>query len=336
MLRVDGSMGEGQHHTLRTALALALATGRGVHIENLRPEGTPPGLLRPHLSLIEAAARVSQARVEGATLGSTAITFEPGDVLPGEHHFAVGLAAPLTDLFHVIVPPLLVADAPSTLIIEGATHAPDAPTVETLTRAWAPRINALGPKVAITVERPGFYPAAGGRLRVEITPADRLAPLHLVERGALQSKRAVACVAHLDEHIARRELETISGMMTFSEAELHLEQAGASRGPGNMVFIELTCEHTTEIFDGVGERTIPAEKVAEGVASEAREYLAAEVPAGRRLARDLLIPLALAGQGAITTLAPDRQLQADVALVQTFFEVELAVANLRGRWQIEL
>ena len=77
MLIIDGSQGEGGGQILRTSLALALVTGKSFRIERIRANREKPGLLRQHLTAVNAAAEVGKAEVEGAYLGSKELTFTP-------------------------------------------------------------------------------------------------------------------------------------------------------------------------------------------------------------------------------------------------------------------
>src|SRR6266478_5645230 len=63
MLTIDGSFGEGGGQILRTALALSLVTARPFRIENIRAGRKNPGLLRQHLTAVNAAAELSRAEV---------------------------------------------------------------------------------------------------------------------------------------------------------------------------------------------------------------------------------------------------------------------------------
>src|ERR1700733_8698463 len=92
MIRIDGSSGEGGGQILRSSLSLSLATGKAFRIENIRAKRERPGLLRQHLTAVLAAAEIGGAGLEGAALGSRALTFVPGSVRPGEHGFVVGSA----------------------------------------------------------------------------------------------------------------------------------------------------------------------------------------------------------------------------------------------------
>ena len=84
MIRIDGSFGEGGGQILRSSLSLSLVTGKPFRIENIRANRQKPGLLRQHLTAVQAAAEVGSAEVEGASLGSKALTFVPGKIRAGE------------------------------------------------------------------------------------------------------------------------------------------------------------------------------------------------------------------------------------------------------------
>src|SRR5439155_14992940 len=84
-ITIDGSEGEGGGQILRTALALSLVTGRPFRIEGIRAGRSKPGLLRQHLTAVNAAVAVGAAEVEGATLASPDLVFRPRAVKPGEY-----------------------------------------------------------------------------------------------------------------------------------------------------------------------------------------------------------------------------------------------------------
>src|SRR4029450_5150929 len=106
MLTIDGSAGEGGGQILRTSLALSLVTGRPFRIENIRARRRKPGLLRQHLTAVRAATAIAQARVSGSEIGSSALSFEPGDVRGGDYNLAVGTAGSATLVFQTILPAL--------------------------------------------------------------------------------------------------------------------------------------------------------------------------------------------------------------------------------------
>ena len=96
MIQIDGSQGEGGGQILRTTLALSLVTGQPFRMERIRAGRQKPGLLRQHLTAVEAAQAVGCAEVAGAQLGSQVLEFRPGAVTPGNYRFAVGTAGSAT------------------------------------------------------------------------------------------------------------------------------------------------------------------------------------------------------------------------------------------------
>src|SRR5437899_9009965 len=122
MLIIDGSLGEGGGQILRTSLALSLVTGKPFHLKNVRAGRSKPGLQPQHLMSVRAAAQIGQARLRGDQRNSTDLVFEPGAVVPGKYHFAIGTAGATGLVLHTVYLPLALAGAASTVTIEGGTH----------------------------------------------------------------------------------------------------------------------------------------------------------------------------------------------------------------------
>ena len=101
--------------------------------------------------------------------------------------------------------PLLMADAPSRLVLEGGTHNMLAPPFEFIAKAFLPVINRMGPRVDARLVRHGFYPGGGGRIEVDIAPAP-LKQIECVDRGSLIRTSAIAFIAGLPFDIAEREI----------------------------------------------------------------------------------------------------------------------------------
>lgn len=324
-IEIDGSRGEGGGQILRSALALSLVTGTPFRVVNVRAGRRRPGLMRQHLTAVLAAAQVGSARVTGAEIGSRELTFAPGPARAGDYRFSVGTAGSATLVLQTVFPALALARGRSTVTVEGGTHNPLAPPFDFLARAWLPLVARMGPRAVATLERPGFYPAGGGRLRVEVEPAPAFGRLELLERGALRGRRATAVVALLARTIAERELRALRARLGWDEALGSIEHVRDAVGPGNVVTVELESEHVTEVFTGFGEKGVSAERVGEAVAAEVRQYLAAEVPVGPHLADQLLLPMALGGGGTFRTVAPTSHTRTHAELLRTFLGAEIAI-----------
>jgi RNA 3'-terminal phosphate cyclase (ATP) len=322
MITIDGSFGEGGGQILRSSLALSLVTGKPFCIQNIRARRSRPGLMRQHLTAVCAAMDVGQAEVKGADVGSTFIEFVPRTVRAGDFHFAVGTAGSATLVLQTILPALLVADQPSRLVLEGGTHNPYAPPFDFLSEAFLPVIETMGPKVRAELERPGFYPAGGGRFTVQITPVPRLQGIERTQRGELCHCGARALVARLPASIGERELTTLRRELPLADEGWRVEEVTNSLGPGNALMVKVVHQEATEVFVGFGERRVSAETVAQRAAKQVKRYVAAEVPVGPYLADQLIVPLALAGQGKFRTVNLSRHTKTNLAVVQQFLDVE--------------
>jgi RNA 3'-terminal phosphate cyclase (ATP) len=312
-----------------------MVTATPFRIDQIRAKRAKPGLLRQHLTAVQAAAQVCGAEVLGASLGSSRLDFKPGQVRPGAYAFAVGTAGSATLVLQTVLPALLTASEPSTLTLEGGTHNPFAPPFDFLARAFLPLIGRLGPRVTVALERPGFYPAGGGRFTVRVEPAQKLTRLELPERGEVRTRSARALVARLPKSIAERELAVVRERLGWSGAELRAEEVPDSAGPGNVLMLEIASEHATEVFTGFGEKGRRAEDVARLAVEEARAYLAAGVPVGAHLADQLMLPLALAGGGLFHTTELSQHSRTNLDVIGKFLAVPVRVEPLdRRTWRV--
>jgi RNA 3'-terminal phosphate cyclase (ATP) len=340
MITIDGSHGEGGGQIIRTSLALSLITGKPFRIYNVRARREKPGLQRQHLTAVRAAAAIGGAEVEGAGLGATAFTFHPGAVTPGDYAFPIRTAGSTTLVLQTILPPLMIASAPSTLVFEGGTHNVHAPPYEFIVKTFLPLVNRMGARVTTELMRYGFYPPGGGSFRARVEPASKLRPLELLTRGEIRARRARALVVKLPPAIGERELGVVSEQLGWGESagdELRVETSQNASSPGNVLTLEIESEHLTEVFTGIGERGVRAETVAERASAEARAYLDTDAPVGEHLADQLLIPYALAGGGSYTTGQPSLHTTTNIEVIKMFLDVEISARpSDSGVWKIEV
>ncbi|MBS0202006.1 MAG: RNA 3'-terminal phosphate cyclase [Planctomycetes bacterium] len=335
MIHIDGSQGEGGGQIVRTSLALSMVTGQSVSIERVRAGREKPGLMRQHLTSLKAAQQLCGAEVAGDSIGSPTLVFQPGQVVPGSYQFSVGTAGSATLVLQTVLPPLLIASEPSRLILEGGTHNPWAPPFEFLQRSYLPLLNRMGPTVTATLERPGFYPAGGGRFVVEIEPAppSGLVSFDLLERGDIRSRRGRVLLSNLPGHIADREMEELTRLAQWADGTLVRESTNA-HGPGNVVLVELETADVTEVFVGFGEHGVKAETVAKRAIDDLRDYLVADVPVGPYLADQLLLPLGVSAWqsretsrqcGTFRTMPLTQHSQTQIDVLQAFLEIPIHV-----------
>jgi RNA 3'-terminal phosphate cyclase (ATP) len=224
----------------------------------------------------------------------------------------------------------MLASQPSALTLEGGTHNPAAPPYDFIETAFVPLLERLGGRVRTELIAAGFYPAGGGAMKVRIEPPTDLHTLVLTTRGEVKRRMARAVVANLARSIAERELAVISKKLCWESSCLKSEVV-SSRGPGNVVMLEIESENVTEVFTGFGERSVRAEAVAEHAADRARRYLAADVAVGEHLADQLLVSMALAKGGVFTTLAPSRHTRTNIDTIARFLSTTIRVDMKNNR-----
>jgi RNA 3'-terminal phosphate cyclase (ATP) len=334
MVVIDGMLGEGGGQILRTSLALSLVTGKPFSIKGIRAGRKKPGLMRQHLTCVNAAAKIGSAVVKGANIGSQSLWFEPGTIVPGKYNFAIGTAGSCTLVLQTILPALLTADSPSEVILEGGTHNPYAPPFDFLDQAFLGLINRMGPSVSASLIRPGFYPAGGGKFKADITPS-ALEKIDLTQRGEIVNKTANAFVANLPGSIAAREIKMVKQLLGWENCEI--VKVPDSQGPGNVLTLTVESRNITEVFTGFGLKGVTAEKVAKRCVSQVKNYLSADVAVGKFLADQLLIPMAMAGGGTFITLPPSRHTMTNIDVIKQFIDLNITCEEMDDcRWQITI
>ncbi len=321
MILIDGSAGEGGGQILRSSLALSALTGQPFRIEKIRAGRSRPGLLRQHLTALQAAAAVCGGKYsDGTGLGVQELEFYPGKVRAGTFEFAVGTAGSAMLVFQTVLLPLLGADEPSRLIITGGTHNPLSPPFEFVASAYLPLLRRMGADVDVKLIRYGFAPAGGGRIVAEIKPSRKLMPIDLSERGEQQEVFAEAFFSNIPFGVAERELAEVGTHLRLSPADRRVREV-KSDGPGNVVMVTVASEQVTEVFTAFGRRSVSAEDVAREAANKAARYIASNAAVGPYLADQLLLPLSLAGAGCFTTGAPTPHTLTNAETIKKFLTV---------------
>lgn len=332
MITIDGSVGEGGGQILRSALGLSLVSGRPFHIKNIRAGRKKPGIMRQHLTGVRAAMEIG-GEVEGAAIGSQELFFTPGRIKPGKYHFSIGTAGSCTLVFQAILPALLVADGASKVVLEGGTHNPFAPPFDFLQNTFLPLLDKMGCRIEANLERPGFFPAGGGRVVFSVHPAATLEPLELTELAEVSFSAKAVC-AQLPHHIATRELAVVKKKLGISEENAEVV-CFDTHGPGNVLTISAQSKDITETFTGFGQKKLSAEKVAQGCAKKALSYLKNKAPVGPYLADQLLIPMALAGGGVFITGKPTKHTLTNVDVIKKFLDVTFQITETGdNQWKI--
>jgi RNA 3'-terminal phosphate cyclase (ATP) len=323
VVEIDGSRGEGGGQILRTSLALAAITRRPLRVTSIRARRSKPGLQAQHVACVEAAARICGAGVGGAKIGSGVIDFAPGALRGGDFEWHIGTAGSAGLVLQTVLVPLLMAPARSRIEIVGGTHNPMAPPFDFLDRVYLPALRRMGARVTLALTRHGFYPRGGGRIVCEIEPGP-LAGVAFDEATPVRRRLARALVARLPREIGEREIAVVMAQLGWRSDECGVVEV-ESAGPGNALILEVERDGVAEVVTAMGERGVPAERVAAAGAKEMAAYLASGVPVGAHLADQLMLPMAVARAGRFRTVPLTPHATTNLETIARFLDTPVKV-----------
>lgn len=313
LIALDGAEDGG--HSLRAALSLSLATGRGFALTLPEPLGANEA------ALVRAAAIVGHGFVEGAEPGSARVLLRPGARHAGDFVVDAGKGS-ATAAAQVLALPLALWSATagsqgaggqrlgrrpvgdgshttSTLTIRGGTHLDGWPSFHDLTFVWAPLLERTGFTLRLSLPRAGFAPDAAGEVVCVAEPAEQLHALFLPTRGTLLEVRVLALTAGAErqpaDHAARRTVQKLRERGMLAEAEgLPLPSGSA---PGYGLTIVAVFEHTRAAFSAVGAPGKSPDQLAGEVVGAFADFMEERGAVSPAMAEELVLPLALAAAG---------------------------------------
>ena len=75
------------------------------------------------------------------------------------------------------------------------------------------------------------------------------------------------------------------------------------------------------MVSGCAERNLSSEKLGKRLGRSMKTFLGTQAPIGRHLADQLLLPMALSGQGKFVTTAPDDHVPTNISVIEKFLPV---------------
>ncbi len=328
IIEINGSQGEGGGQIIRTALSLSVITGKAFRITGIRAGRRQTGLKEQHLTCVRACRTISQAAVEGDSVGSSALTFIPGETRPGDYHFNISTAGSTSLVFQCIFFPLALTSGHSSISITGGTHVLWSPSFDYLRSLWLPTMKKLGFHGELTLERAGYFPVGGGKIAAHVEPVKKLENLSSLNRGRLKKLAIFLGSSNLPSTSRERmkktlqnTLESYLALISFQEGDL------PSPGRNAFVTIHATFEHTQACFTDVGERGKPSEDVAATASNHFLAYMARKGSLDEHMTDQILLPLALVQQGSSTCTIShvSQHLLTNAAIIRKFLDVTVEI-----------
>jgi len=297
MLEIDGSQKSGSGTLLRLAVALAAILGEPLHIYNIRKSRSQPGLRPQHLEAVLTAARLCNANVKGASLGSQEIWFEPDYIRGGEIHAEIGTAGSIPMLIMTVLPMCIFARHPVNLhVSKGGTDVRHSPAINYLKHILFPILQRMGLKAEIEIKRYGYYPKGMGEVTLKVQPCKEFSSIKLEEFGKITDVGGVSvCTFLADRKVAERQAKEAERLLEAQGYRPKIQIINDYSNPmqkGSSIVLWVKTDSGVLLgSDAIGEIRKPSEAVAREAFRNLFDEIKAEATVDVHLA-DMLIPYA--------------------------------------------
>jgi len=321
---IDGSHHEGGGQIIRTAVALSALTGKAVKIEKIRAGRPKPGLQAQHLAGLLAVAKLCDAKVTGAEIGSETIEFTPKEIKGGNYRIDVGTAGSISLVLQAMVLPALHAKENVSLRITGGTDVKWSPAISYFEHVFCHFLKKMSAEIIVDIRKRGFYPKGVGIVSVAIKPC-KLKALELTERGALKGIEieSVASSGLKGAKIAERQIEgakKILNAVTNANTEY-----SDSLSPGSSIHVHAEYENCRLGATALGEQYKPAEKVGEEAAMLLKKQMDSGACIDEWMADQIVPYIALSG-GSVKVAEITPHTETNIWVVEKFlgkkFEID--------------
>jgi RNA 3'-terminal phosphate cyclase (ATP) len=332
MIEINGSHGEGGGQILRTALALSAIEKKPFEIFDIRAGRKKPGLAAQHLQCVKAMAQICDAEVQGAGIGSSSLTFYPGEIKSGDYCFEIKTAGSTSLVLQTIFLPLSLANKPSSITIRGGTHVPFSPCSHYLKEHWLYYLKKIGFDIKIEMPRAGFYPKGGGEINIYIKHINKVYPLELTARGRLLKVRGISAVSNLDSEIAERQRKQAIRHLSEINIIPEIDVVDVpSFGRGTMLLLIGEFENSQCCYFGLGAIGKRAEKVADEACDELEHFLETTAVIDEHLADQIILPLSLAkGTSRFITPKITQHLLTNAEIINLFSNTKIDINGNPG------
>jgi RNA 3'-phosphate cyclase len=342
MIEIDGGKKSGSGTILRLSIALSAIKQQPLHIINIRQNRPQPGLKHQHLEAVLTAAKLCNAKVNGATLGSRELWFTPSIIKGGDFEAVIETAGSIPMLLMAVLPICLFAENPVRLhVAKGGTDTIHAPTINYIRNVFLPTLERMGVKAEINVQKYGYYPKGMGEATMTVNPVNNLNPVMLNSFGKLQKINGVSVCTYLSErHVASRQARAAQDYLSHLgyniEIQIENDHSNPIQKGSSIVLWTQTDKGTIIGADSIGE----VRKIAEDVGKEAAQRLLVELiaqPTADIYLADMLIPyMALAkGNSVIVARTISEHIESNIWLMQKMLNVKFITTKMNNLFRIE-
>jgi len=342
MVEVDGSQKSGSGTILRLSIPFAAVLGQPLHIHNIRQNRPEPGLKPQHLEAVLAAARLCNAELRGARLGSRGLWFNPGKIEGGKVESEIGTAGSIPMLLMTVLP--ICAFAEHTVILhvsKGGTDVQHSPTINYVRFVFLPLLKRMGLNADLTVRKYGYYPKGMGEIRLTVEPTKTLKSLVLETFANPRMIEGVSVCTFLEdrkvaERQARAATEFLKEKGCTADIQIVNDRSNPMQKGSSLVLWTETESGLVLGADAIGELRKASEAVGEEAAEKLWEEVSAKSTVDVHLA-DMLIPyVALAeGRSAYLARTVSEHLETNIWLAQQMLNAKFSVEKTGSIYRVE-
>jgi RNA 3'-terminal phosphate cyclase (ATP) len=335
VFEIDGSLKTGSGTILRLSVALAGIVNQPLHIFNIRQKRPQPGLRPQHLEAVLTAAKLCNAEVKGATLGSRELWFTPKEIKGGEIKAEIGTAGSIPMLLLTVLPLCAFAKAPVRFhVTKGGTDVRNAPTIDYLKYVLLDVLTRMGLEASLTVVKYGYYPKGMGEITLEVQPCPKLKLIRIQEFGKIEEVCGVSvCTFLADRKVAERQAKAANELLKVRGYKTDIQVVNDMSNPlqkgSSLVIWTKTDKGAVLGGDAIGELGKPSEAVGREAAENFLKEVGSKATVDVHLA-DMLVPyVALAeGESVYLSRVMTDHLDANIWLAQKMLGVEFSVTKV--------
>jgi RNA 3'-phosphate cyclase len=342
MIEIDGSKKSGSGTILRLSIAIATITKQPLHITNIRQNRPQPGLKHQHLEAVLTAAKLCDAKVQGAKLGSIELWFTPRDIKGGDVEALIETAGSIPMLFSAVLPICLFAQNTVRVhVAKGGTDTIHAPTINYLRNVFLPALKPMGVEAEISVQKYGYYPKGMGEATLTVKPNRYLKPFCIESFGRLEEIKGFSvCTFLADRQVAERQAKAANDCLSqqgyMPKIQIVNDQSNPIQKGSSIVLWAQTDTGVIVGSDSIGE----LRKMAEAVGKEAAQKLLSELlvkPTVDIFLADMLIPyLALAqGKSSFMVRIISEHIESNIWLMEKILNVKFTIQRDNSLYRIE-
>jgi len=326
VIEIDGSYGEGGGQILRNTVALSTITKKPVKIVNIRANRPNPGIKAQHYVAIKSIQELCDARVEGLEIGSSELTFYPGEIKGGKYRFDIGTAGSITLVFQAFILASVQTKNPIKITLTGGTDVKWSPTWDYFQHVFLPLLTKTGIDVKAYLIKRGYYPKGGGEAEIEIKPTKTVKPLRLSDDQEFTEIKGIVHIGNLPDNISTRIKHSVIKTLLKHAFMTSIEvDKSKTLSPGTGITLWAESKDTILGSAVLGERGITSEEVGEKAALN----IIKEIESGATLdvyAFDQILPyMVLAcdkGESSCRIRELSNHASTNMWLLQRFFDVD--------------